>query len=55
MNFDLSTALELAAALHVVAAIIVNITPTPKDNALLGKVYRWVEVFAGLVTPLAKR
>jgi len=52
---DLNTAFELLAALHIVAAIIVNLTPTPKDNEWLGKTYRVVEMFAGFVTPLAKK
>lgn len=52
----------LAVAIHGVALVIVNITPTPKDNAALGniartavKAYRAIEILAGVVTPMVKR
>jgi len=52
----------LAVAIHSVALIIVNLTPTPKDDEALGtisalavKAYRALEIVAGIVTPLAKR
>lgn len=52
----------LAVAIHGVALIIVNLTPTPKDNEALDtidslavKLYRVLEIAAGIVTPLAKR
>lgn len=52
----------LAVAIHGVALIIVNMTPTPKDNAaldsyakLLVKLYRVIEVAAGIVSPKVKR
>ncbi len=52
----------LAIALHGVALVIVNLTPTPKDDAALDavqrvvvKLYRAVEILAGIVGPLAKR
>jgi hypothetical protein len=52
----------LAIAIHGVALVIVNITPTPKDNEALGNVsrlavrlYRAGEILAGIVGPLAKR
>jgi len=52
----------LAVAIHSVALIIVNLTPTPKDDEALGtisalavKAYRVLEIVAGIVTPLAKR
>jgi len=48
-------ALRLFFAAHGLALVIVNLTKTPKDNEALGKVYKLVEVIAGLVTPLAKR
>ena len=46
--------IELIAALHVLAVIIVNLTPTPKDNEVLGKTYKWIEILAGLLTKKAK-
>jgi len=52
----------LAIALHGLALVIVNITPTPKDDEALDaiqrvvvKLYRAVEILAGIVGPLAKR
>jgi hypothetical protein len=54
--------IALAIALHGVALVIVNLTPTPKDDEALGtlsvlavKSYRVLELLAGIVTPLAKR
>lgn len=53
---------KAALAIHAAAAIIVNITPTPKDNEALGRFgrvvangYRVIEMLAGIVSPLAKR
>lgn len=52
----------LAVAVHGVAVIIVNLTPTPKDDEALGTIsaigvraYRALEIVAGIITPLAKR
>lgn len=52
----------LAVAIHGLALVIVNMTPTPKDNELLDgysrvvvKAYRAIEVLAGIVTPRVKR
>lgn len=52
----------LAVAIHGVALVIVNMTPTPKDNEalstysrLLIKLYRALEILAGIIGPLAKR
>lgn len=51
-----------AAAIHAAALAIVNLTPTPRDNEALGnisrvvvRVYRAVEILAGIWSPLAKR
>lgn len=49
---------DIIIALHALAIVIVNITTTPKAAAapnLVNKVYRLIELFAGLITPLAKR
>lgn len=43
------------AAVHVLALAIVNVTPTPKDDELYGKLYKVIEVIAGIVTKLAKK
>lgn len=52
----------LVIALHGLALVIVNLTPTPKDDEALDavqrvvvKLYRVVEILAGIVGPLAKR
>lgn len=53
---------EVVIAVHAVAVLIVNLTPTPKDNEAVGaagavipKLYRAVEMLAGIVLPMAKR
>ena len=52
----------VAIAIHGAAVAIVNLTPTPKDNEALGKysrmavkLYRTIEILAGVITPLVKR
>lgn len=45
----------LVAALHGLAVAIVNLTPTPKDDEVLAKVYRGIEVVAGIFTARAKQ
>jgi len=54
--------IAVAIAVHGAAVAIVNLTPTPKDNEALSrysrmavKLYRAVEILAGVVTPLVKR
>jgi len=49
------------AAAHAVAVVIVNLTPTPRDDEALStfdravvKGYRALEVLAGIITKLAK-
>jgi hypothetical protein len=53
---------EIGLAIHGVAVLIVNLTPTPKDDeavasagAALRQSYRIIEILAGVVTPLVKR
>ena len=45
----------VAAAVHVLALAIVNLTPTPKDDAVYGKVYKAIELLAGIFTKLVKK
>jgi hypothetical protein len=52
----------LAVAVHGVALVVVNITPTPKDNEALTnaarvvvKAYRAIEILAGIISPRVKR
>lgn len=57
VTFVMENATDLIAvvfAVMVVAQLIVNLTPTPKDNAVYERVYRVVEFLAGLVTTKAK-
>lgn len=58
----LSDYVALVVALHGVALVIVNMTPTPKDNEALDnyrriavKLYRAIEIIAGIISPRAKR
>ena len=53
---------EIGLAIHGVAVMIVNLTPTPKDDeavagagAALLQSYRIIEILAGVGTPLVKR
>jgi hypothetical protein len=49
---------DIVIALHALAIVIVNITTTPKAAAApnsVNKAYRFIEMLAGLITPLAKR
>lgn len=45
----------VGVALHGLALAVVNLTPTPKDNEVYGKLYRIIEVIAGIVTKMAKK
>jgi hypothetical protein len=58
----LSEYVTLAVAIHGVALLVVNMTPTPKDNEALDgytriivKLYRAIEILAGIWSPMAKR
>ena len=51
-----------AIGVHATAVAVVNLTPTPKDNDRLGqytalfvKIYRAIEILAGIITPLVKK
>lgn len=45
----------IAAALHILALAIVNVTPTPKDDELYGKFYKVIEIIAGIISKTAKK
>lgn len=47
--------LAALAAIHTAAVAVVNLTPTPKDDEIVAKVYRWVERFAGIFTNKVKQ
>ena len=42
-------------AIHAAALTIVNLTPTPKDDEVVAKYYRVIEILAGVVSKLSKR
>jgi hypothetical protein len=44
----------IGAAAHGLALVIVNTTKTPKDNEVYNKIYKIVEVIAGIITKVAK-
>lgn len=44
----------VVVAAHALALAIVNLTPTPKDDAVVAKVYTVIEWIAGVVTRKAK-
>lgn len=47
--------LEILFALHALAVVIVNLTPTQRDNEAVAKYYRIIEILAGIITRLAKQ
>lgn len=49
-----NTILEIVLALHGAAILIVNLTPTPLDNTVVGYLYKGLEILAGIVTDKAK-
>lgn len=59
---QLTDYVTLAVAIHGVALVVVNMTPTPKDNAALDqysrlavRLYRAIEILAGIISPRVKR
>lgn len=46
--------IEVALAIHAAASAICALTPTPKDDALIGKLYKVIETLA-LVVGRAKQ
>jgi hypothetical protein len=62
MASSIAEYVAVAVGVHGAAVAIVNVTPTPKDNEALGKysrmivkLYRAIEILAGVITPLVKR
>jgi len=57
LGFLSANGAEIMAALlavHAAALAVVNLTPTPKDNEVVAKYYRVIEIFAGIVSKLSK-
>jgi hypothetical protein len=48
------TILTVLLAVHGLAIAIVNLTPTPKDDVIVGKVYKVIEAAAGIFGVKAK-
>jgi hypothetical protein len=53
---------QIVVDLHVLALLIINVTRTPREHlkseagyTFFSRLYRVIELMAGLVTPLAKR
>lgn len=46
---------SILTAAHVLALAIVNVTPSKKDDELYNKLYKVVELFAGIITKTAKK
>lgn len=53
---------QIVIDLHVLALLIINVTRTPRGHlkdktgyTALSRLYRVIELMAGLITPLAKR
>lgn len=44
----LTTLFSALFAVMIIAQLIVNLTPTPKDDILVGKVYKIIEKLAGI-------
>lgn len=51
---DFNRYLEVALAVHAACSAIVALTPTPKDDAIVRKLYRLIEISA-LVIGKAKQ
>ncbi|BAF89584.1 unknown protein [Azorhizobium caulinodans ORS 571] len=51
---NLDALLNVLFALHALAVAIVNLTPTPKDDELVGKAYKVIEFLAGILNRTAK-
>ena len=51
----LDVGLTVLLAAHGLAVTIVNLTPTPKDDEIVAKVYRGIEIVAGFIHPRAKQ
>lgn len=52
---DIEDFSKILLHLHVIALFIINVTKVPKTGAIAAKIYKVLEMVAGLLTPLAKR
>lgn len=49
------TTIQILFAVHALALLIVNLTPTKRDDEAVAWYYRVLEILAGIVTRLAKQ
>jgi len=54
-NYEWDKVLAIFLALHGLAIAIVNLTPTPKDDEFLKKIYKPIEMLAGIISSKAKQ
>lgn len=45
----------IAAAAHALALVIVNTTPSKRDDLIYDRIYKVIEVIAGIITKTAKK
>ena len=45
----------VAAAIHVIALTIINLTPSKKDDEFYNRAYKVIEFMAGIITKKAKQ
>lgn len=45
----------IAAAAHALALVIVNTTPSKRDDLIYNRIYKVIEVIAGIITKTAKK
>ena len=47
--------LAIGAALHALALVIVNLTPSKTDDEVYNKIYKVIELIVGIITKTAKK
>ena len=47
--------LAIGAGLHSLALVIVNLTPSKTDDEVYNKIYKVIELIAGIITKTAKK
>jgi hypothetical protein len=51
----IQTFFAVATAAHGLAVVVCNLTKTPKDDEMLARIYKLIEIAAGIITPRAKQ
>lgn len=54
LTSNIDAILAVLAGLHALAIAITNLTPTPRDDKLVGEIYKVIEVMAGIFGRRAK-